>query len=387
MKTIKPSVLIITPFFRPNIGGVETRFNEITKSLSEKGIKNYILTFQPLITRGVRGERYEQAGNTYIFRKEWLGFNLFHKFLHYPVLEFLYLVVPVFWNTFWFLLFNKRKLNISTIHSAGLNATLALVLLKPFFNYRLISSTHALYEFDNDSVVTKVVSWMFEYVDTVLAIGRVSKDELISIKVDEEKIQVMPTWVNQNIFKPLDYGKCKEELGLEDKFVVGFVGRLNENKGIRLILKLAEKFETDRNVVFVIIGTGELDDFVTKESKKSDNVLYLGRIKNYDLPKYINSFDVFLTPSQYPEGYARAPVEALSCGVPVLASDKGHLPEIVIDGAGWLAKPTVSSFYKKLKEIMRNRKDLGEVRKFCAKTSKERFSEKGILKIIEAYKL
>lgn len=381
------SILIVCPFFRPNIGGVETRFNEITKSLSKKGIKNYVLTFQPLITPGVRGKRYEQVGDTHIFRKEWFGFNLFHKFLNYAVLEFLYLAVPVFWNAFWFLLFKKKKFNIKTVHAAGLNATLAMVLLKPFFKYRLISSTHALYDFDQDSFVTKVVSWVMGHVDVVFAIGEVSKNELVSIKVDEEKIQIMPTWVNQEIFKPLDIKKCKEELGFEKKFVVGFVGRLNENKGIHLILRLVQKFEKNKDVVFLIIGTGELDDFVEKESEKRKNLLFLGRVDNYELPKYISSFDLFLTPSLYPEGYARAPVEALSCGVPVLASNKGHLPEIVIEGVGWLVSSNVDAFYVQIKEILKNRYNLNKMRDFCAKTSKDRFNEKGILKIIDAYKL
>ena len=381
------AVLIVTPFFSPNVGGVETRFDEITKSLGRKAIPTYVLTFQPLITKGVKGRKHEDIDNIHIYRKKWIGMNLFHRFLNYPVLEFLYLVVPVFWNTFWFLLFKKRELNISTVHAAGLNATLALVLLKPLFKFRLVSSTHALYDFNKGRFVTKVMTWMFKHVDLVFAIGEVSKKELVGISVDAEKIQVMPTWVNQDVFKPLDHKECKEKMGLKDEFIIGFVGRLNENKGVRLILRLAKKFEKNKDVVFVIIGTGELDEFVRKQASQCRNVQYLGKIKNYELPKYINAFDIFLTPSQYPEGYARAPVEALSCGVPVLASNRGHLPEIVIEGTGWLVSPTPNAFYEKIKYILKNKAILGKMKEYCAKTSKARFSEKGILKIIEAYKL
>jgi len=387
MSSVKPSVLIVTPFFKPNVGGVETRFNEITKALGKEGIKTHVLTFQPLITPGVRGERYEQDGNISIYRKQWVGFNLFHKLLKFQVLEFLYLAIPVLWNSFWFLLFKKGKLNIKTVHAAGLNATLALVLIKPLFKFRLVSSTHALYDFKKGAFFTKIISWMFSRVDLVLAVGEVSKKEIEKIGIDPKKVVVQPTWVNQDIFKMLDSEKCKEELGLKGKFVVGFIGRLNENKGVKLIFNLVDRFRDEKDVVFVFVGTGELDSLVKKEAEEKDNVYYFGKIDNYKLGKYYNALDIYLAPSLYSEGFARAVVEALSCGIPVLAANGGHLPEIVTKDVGWIIEPTKENFYKNLKEIIKNKDSLRIMRSNCAKVARKRFNPDRITEIIDSYKL
>ncbi|MFC1700342.1 glycosyltransferase [Patescibacteria group bacterium] len=383
----KKSVLIITPFFRPNVGGVETRFNEITKALSKKGVENHVLTFQPLITPEVRGERYEKEGNTYIYRKNWIGFNLFHKLLKYPVLEFLYLTVPVFWISFLFLLIRKNRLNIKTVHAAGLNSTLALVFLKPVFKFRLVSSTHALYDFKKDSFFSKLVSWMFSKVDAVLAVGEISKKELEGIGIDPEKISVQPTWVNQDVFKPINIKECKKALGLENKFVLGFIGRLNKNKGVKLILDLVDNFKNEKDAVFVFVGTGELDNVVKKASEEKDNIYYFGKIDNYKLGNYYNALDIYLAPSLYAEGFARAVVEALSSGVPVLASNGGHLPEIVTKDIGWTIEPTKEAFERSLKEIISSKDSLRIMRVNCARVAKERFNPDRITEIIDAYKL
>lgn len=375
------SLLLVTPFFRPNVGGVETRLDGLTKALSKKDISVSVVTFQPLITRNVKGKSFEKVENISIWRHRWVGGDLFHKLLEYPILETLYLVPIIFWHVFWFLTQHKIKV----IHAAGLNATLACVLLKKIFGFRLVSSTHALYNFKEKSLFSKVVRVVMNQCDAILAIGEASRKELTFIGIDSSKIFLQPTWVNLDVFKPLNVKKCKKELKLEGGFVAGFVGRLNENKGVGLVLKLAGKF---KDLTFVFVGTGPAEKEVRKTSQVvGSNVKFFGKIENYDLPKYYNAMDLFLAPALYPEGYTRSAVEALSCGVPVLASDMGCLPEIVIKGVGWLVEPNFESFGGKLSEIVENKKGLLEIRKRCVETSKKRYSEYRLEEIIKVYKL
>ena len=61
------TVLILTPSFLPEIGGVETRFNDICNELDRTGYKVYVLTYQPLITKA-RGLPRETRGNITIER-------------------------------------------------------------------------------------------------------------------------------------------------------------------------------------------------------------------------------------------------------------------------------------------------------------------------------
>jgi len=375
------SLLLVTPFFRPNVGGVETRFDELTKALSKKDINVFVVTFQPLITKNVKGKPFEKVENISIWRHGWIGGDLFHKLLKYPVLETLYLVPIIFWCVLRFLIQHEIKV----IHAAGLNATLACVLLKKIFGFRLVSSTHALYNFKEKTFFSKVVCVVMNQCNAILAIGEASRKELTFIGVDSSRIFLQPTWVNLSVFKPLSVKECKRELKLNRKFVAGFVGRLNENKGVGLVLKLAEKF---KDITFVFVGTGSAEEEVQKASQVvGSNVKYFGRIENYDLPRYYNAMDLFLASALYPEGYTRSAVEALSCGVPILASNMGCLPEIVIEGVGWLVEPSFESFSEKLFEMVENKKGLLEIRKRCAETSKKRYSEDRLEEIIKVYKL
>ena len=84
------SVLIISPFFSPNTGGVESHLDDLCSVLTEKGIRAYVTTYQPLTTRGRAASR-EERGTVSIMRLAWFGSNLFHRLERYPFFEFIYL--------------------------------------------------------------------------------------------------------------------------------------------------------------------------------------------------------------------------------------------------------------------------------------------------------
>ncbi len=66
----------------------------------------------------------------------------------------------------------------------------------------------------------------------------------------------------------------------------------------------------------------------------------MGKIANVDLPKYYNIADIFCIPSQYEEGYGRVVIEAVACGVPVIGSNKGGIPEALNETVSILVEPT-----------------------------------------------
>ena len=370
------SLLIVTPFFRPNLGGVETALTEVTRALSEAGVQTNVLTFQPLITQGVKGESFEDNGNIKIWRYQWFGKDLFHKLLKYPVLEFLYLSVPLFFLTLFFLLKNQKKLNIGTVHAAGLNAAFACVLVKKLLGFKLVIATHAIYNFQKGALFSNVVKWICDNVDQVLSVGEASRQELIRIEVSPEKVANHPVWINQTIFDRMSKDEAKKSLDLQGKFVFGFISRLNEIKGVKLVLEAAKAFEHNENIKFVFAGGGDLEEEVLKASKETKNVIYYGRINNYDLQRYYNALDIFFSLALYEEGFTRAAVEALCCGIPVLASNKGCLPEIVENNkSGWLIEPSLENLVAKISEVVDNQKNLTTYSDYAYKSGRERFNE------------
>lgn len=123
-----------------------------------------------------------------------------------------------------------------------------------------------------------------------------------------------------------DYEKTKRirsEFGLENKIVIGHVGRFNKQKNHERLLKIF--FEIKRkcdNSVLVLVGDGDLKKYIEKraiELNLKDSILFLG-IRD-DVDKIMQIFDVFLFPSLY-EGLGIVLIEAQAAGVPCLTSAK-----------------------------------------------------------------
>jgi len=124
---------------------------------------------------------------------------------------------------------------------------------------------------------------------------------------------------------------------LDGTTVALFLGGLKARKNLPLLLdvfaRVAPRVPAAR---LVIAGGGPLR--ATLEARAAalglaDRVVFTGYVAEADKVDYFNLADVFVFPSAM-EGFGLAVAEAMSCGLPVVASDRGSIPEIVEDGAG-----------------------------------------------------
>lgn len=172
--------------------------------------------------------------------------------------------------------------------------------------------------------------------------------------VPTDKVCTIPPGVDLALFRPLDRAESRAEIGIAlDERVVLFVGRIDPIKGIDTLIEAAQLIlsrETERPPTFVIVG-GDLDDDgapygplalvadTIRERGIAANFRLVGSQPQDELPVFYAAADIVAVPSRY-ESFGLVAVEALACGVPVVASRAGGLRFTIDEGvAGLLVKP------------------------------------------------
>lgn len=128
----------------------------------------------------------------------------------------------------------------------------------------------------------------------------------------------------------------------EGRYVIGHVGALvDRHKGQRLIIDVARRLaDTHPDVVFLLLGSGEDEERLKRESEGLDNVIWEGFQSN--VGDYLAAMDLFVFPSRN-EGLGSTLLDVMDAEVPIIASDVDGIPDIVIDNeSGVLIPPNDS---------------------------------------------
>ena len=266
-------VLQLTAHYAPNIGGVETHLTDLVEGLASKAYEVFVLTYQPL-TAKKKWKLYEKTNNTQVLRTPWLA-GMFYRLVHFPILEFLYLLPGLFVVTPFVLLY----FNPEVIHAHGLVAGAVGVFWGKLFGKRVVISLHSIYSFPQSGLYRNFVTWIFNMADRVIGLSLQSEKEIRSLGIT--KSGHFTYWIEMNKFKP-------QKIGAQE-FNVLFVGRLVKEKGV-LELNQAAKALKKFGVVVRVAGLGP-------ESDKLNNCELLGAVSQDDLPKVYSSASVLIVPS------------------------------------------------------------------------------------------
>jgi len=167
--------------------------------------------------------------------------------------------------------------------------------------------------------------------DKVIFVSNALLNKAKSLSYSGTNAVVIPNGIDPKIFKPLDKEKIKRELGLNKK-VVGYVGNLKYVKRADKFPEIFENIASTQEVEFLVVGDGELRENIEKECQKRNlNVKFVGRVSQDKVPYYMNAMDVMILPSRN-EGFGAVVIEAQACGVPVVGSSNGGIPEAIGDG-------------------------------------------------------
>ncbi len=132
----------------------------------------------------------------------------------------------------------------------------------------------------------------------------------------------------------------REQFGIKDEFVFGFVGRLSRDKGAFELISAFRKVSENNNAKLLCIGATELsEDDIPAELKNwvenSENVILAGRQPKEEVVKFYAAFDVYVHPT-YREGFGMVLQEAGAMGCPVITTDIPGAGEVLVNGQSCL---------------------------------------------------
>lgn len=187
----------------------------------------------------------------------------------------------------------------------------------------------------NDEPMFKKVQWklLLRFLDFftkqyITITNHVRRYMIDVTNISEEKFATIYYGVKYDAIKK-SKEKLREELNLpKDKLIIGFVGRLNEQKNIPLLLESAKCFP---ELFFALFGVGPNQKMIEAFIKKNNitNFRLLGH--HPQAAKFIKAFDIFCLPSKW-EGLGLVLLEAMNADCPIIGSSAGAIPEILNDG-------------------------------------------------------
>lgn len=174
--------------------------------------------------------------------------------------------------------------------------------------------------------------------DRVIVGSEFSRQQAVKeLGVDAGKISVVYYGVDARFTPGPKPQRLVERWGLRDHPVLLFLGGLKERKNLFFLLDVYRELVREQpDSRLVIAGSGPLLEPLKRAAERAGlggQVIFTGYVPEAEKVEYYRLADLLMFPSSM-EGFGFSVGEAMSCGLPVVVSNRGSLPELVVDGEG-----------------------------------------------------
>lgn len=191
----------------------------------------------------------------------------------------------------------------------------------------------------------RVSSWIektaFEAADAVISVSNGMRNDILRSypSVDPERVKVVYNGIDLDRWRPVDDPEFVRSVGMDaDRPAVIFVGRITRQKGLPYLLRAARLLPPDVQLI-LCAGAPDTPEILTEVSgaveqlqKERDGVIWIDRLlPHHELSALLSASTVFVCPSVY-EPLGIVNLEAMACGLPVVGTATGGIPEVVVDG-------------------------------------------------------
>lgn len=221
------------------------------------------------------------------------------------------------------------KPDVVHLHSSfsGVYGRIALLVMFPLVRPKIIYCPHAfsflMQVSDYKIKLFALIEYILQFMtDKIICVSEYERNKALGFGLSSKKLITIH---NGAPAPTLTVGS--ERLCLNDELVrLLFIGRFDHQKGYDLLISAMNQIDKNKYHL-TVIGGGVHDD--CKFSNK-ENITYLGWLSFDEVTTYIKMADAIIVPSRW-EGFAMVPLEAMSYGVSVIASDASSLPEVIED--------------------------------------------------------
>eukprot|EP00940_MAST-03C_sp_MAST-3C-sp2_P001708 g1708.t1 len=349
----KHRIAMVCDFFYPSLGGVEMHIWSLSQSLIRRGHKVIVITH-------AYGKR---SGVRYMTN----GLKVYYAPLATMVDR---VTLPTFFC--FFPLFRqiliREGIEIVHCHQATSQLSHECILHAGTMGYRVVFTDHSLFGFaDAASInVNKVLQFCLSGIDHAIAVSNTCRENLVlRASLPPDTISVIPNAIDPNQFTP-ETGAKRSDGGLDvggrrRQINVVVVSRLVYRKGIDLLVHVIPKIcASFPNVNFIIGGDGpkrlHLEEMCEKY-QLHDRVEILGRVEHRKVREVLVRGHIFLNCS-LTESFCIALLEAASCGLLVVSTDVGGVPEVLPAHMIRFAKPDVDDICDSLVDAFALLKDV-----------------------------
>ena len=206
----------------------------------------------------------------------------------------------------------------------------------------------------------RIQSWAFHQSDAAVVRNREAESYLRQ-RGFEGLIFLSGNGIDLGHFSPGRSDQLRQQLDLNGRKVVGFVGKLKTGKGVLTLLDAFAKLPDDS--VLLMVGDGHLHDeidVIAKSRGIRDRLFLAGSVRHSDTPQYYRLMDVCVLPSQtegrWKESFGRTLIEAMACGVPVIGSSSGAIPETINSAGLIFPEKNPDQLANRIRELLHDQK-------------------------------